>query len=429
MKKLPINNLEKAWVESSMVWLATHVGIEAFFKSDIILPSPSAGRPANLEILQEIQYAYREQLGSKLKPITLSRQPTTSRGTHYRYRDGVLVFSDRLLENDQDAIATLLHHVSHEWLDGNFQMDWSTEELDWFSDLLPVYMGWGIFGANTTVFSQSDRIGEVDNWRIASHRVLTSRLFGYGLALFAWGHGETAPRWQRMLRPDARLPFKKMSSYLHQTGDSYFQPKKRLHRPAENQRQLKIQLGSSSPSTLIATLWELQTGNAVDHDLIDPLTALLHHGDRHVRMEILNSLALAATLPDRTVEKVASLLSDSSEQVRASAAILIGKNQPVHDCDRHGIGHLLLDTRETVVMASAVAIATFAPQDDYLSRNLLKALRRALVKCNHDLAASIGRAFHSTHKDAAEKLEHFFEHDPDLKQQAHVMMTRKTDAR
>ncbi len=306
-------------------------------------------------------------------------------------------------------------------------MDWSADELDWFSDLLPVYMGWGIFGANTTVFSQSDRIGEVDNWRIASHRVLTSRLFGYGLALFAWGHGETDPRWQRRLRPDARLPFKRMFSYLRETGDSYFQPKSPPHWQAGNQRQLKMQLASSSPSTLIATLWELQTRSVVDHDFIDPLAALLHHGDRHVRMESLNSLALAATLPDRTVEKVASLLSDPSEQVRASAAMLIGKTQPVYDSDRHGIGHLLLDTCETVVMASAAAIATFAPQDDYLVRNLLKALRRALVNCNHELAAAIGRAFHSTRKDATEKLEHFFEHDPDLKQQARVMMTRETD--
>ena len=238
-----------------MVWLAAHVGINPFNQADIILPNQPAGRPLRMEILQDIQFVFGEQLGGVYQPLKLSHRANPATDPTFLYRDGTLVFSDRLLGNDQDAIATLLHHVSHEWLQKNLTIQWSVEELDWFSDLLPVYLGWGIFGANTTVFSHSERIGELDNWRIASHRVLTSRLFGYGLALFAWGHGEESPRWQQMLRPDAKMPFRKMLTYLDKTGDSYFQPTNFPLWPAGNHHQLRQQLESTSPSILIATLW------------------------------------------------------------------------------------------------------------------------------------------------------------------------------
>ena len=174
-------------------------------------------------------------------------------------------------------------------------------------------------------------------------------------------------------------------------------------------------------------MWEIQSRGHCEPDFVDRLADLLQHGDPYVRHESLNSLALARTLPDSSMEKVASLLSDSSEQVRASAATLIGKFQPAHSNDQYGVGHLLLDTCEAVVMASAIAIDSFAPNDEYLVRNLLKALRRAMVNCNHELARSLGRAFQSTNRDAAEKLEIFFERDPDLQQQARVMMKRETD--
>ena len=428
MKKLPINNLEKAWVESSMVWLATHIGIEAFFKSDIILPNQPTGRPISFEKLKDVHFTFYEQLGGTKTPLSLSLQTGSSTHSTCRLREGVLFFPDRLLSNDQDAIATLAHHLSAAWLEGNCTTNWTPEELNWFSDLLPVYLGWGIFGANTTVFTRSDRIGEHENWRIDRHRVLTSRMFGYGLALFVWGHGEQHPDWHHLLRPDAKMPFRKMLQYLEATNDSFFQPTTARYRSYSDSRELFHQLDAPSPSILIATLWEIQNRGWFEPDLVGHLTALLNHRDPHVRLESLNSLALGTTLPDTTIEKAATLLTDSSEQVRASAATLIGNVQPAHSEDCYGIGHLLLDTCEIVVMASAGAIATFAPQDDYLARNLLKALRRALINCNYELAVSIGRAFYSTHRDADEKLEQFFEHDPDLKQQARVMMGPETGA-
>ncbi len=410
-----------------MTCLAAHIGMKAFIKSDIILPCQPTGIPITVEKLKDVQFAFYEQLGGAKKPLALSHQSGSPTGPTYRMRDGVLCFSDRLLKNDQDAIATLLHHLSSNWLEMNCTASWSPDELDWFSDLLPVYLGWGIFGANTTVFTRSDRVGEFENWRIDRHRILTSRMFAYGLALFAWGHGERHPSWHRLLRPDAKMPFRKMLRYLYTTNDSYFQPETTTYQVHFDSHQLSQQLDSTSSSILIATMWEIQNRGYFEPDFVDRLTKLLHHADPCVRFESLNSLALGRTLPDRSIEKAASLLSDPSDQVRASAATLIGKIQPAHSNDRYGVGHLLLDTCEAVAMASALAIASFVPNDEYLVRNLLKALRRALVNCNYELAASLGRAFRSTNRDAAEKLELFFKQDPDLQQQALVMMEQETD--
>ena len=410
-----------------MTLLAGQLGTASFFDSDIIVPRQSKGMPIELKNLEDVQLAFQEQLGSSAQPFALRLTPSMQDDQTHRLEGKTLCFSTRLLGNDQDAIATLLHHLSANWFRQQFGNSWSPDELDWYSDLLPVYLGWGIFGANTTVFSRSDRVGELENWQVDRHRVLTSRMFGYGLALFAWGHDEHAPDWHHVLRPDAKIPFQRMLKYLGKTNDSYFQPAAPMPPMQANSKDLRCKLASSSDSILIATLWEIQRRGLFETDFVAPLVTALRHKDPYVRYEALNTLGLGKTLPDSAVQRVAQLMSDPSEQVRAAAVTLMGSLQPTHNHDVHGVGHLLLDTCEIVVQASADAITTLALNDEYLLKNLQKALRKSLVNCNFELARALTRAFSSLPGDARETLDAFFKDDPEMRSQARAMMEQRTD--
>ena len=410
-----------------MTLLASQIGTARFFDSDIILPRQVKGVPIRIENLAEIKLAFQEQLPSPTRPLAIARNASMRNDQTYQLDGETLYFSNRLLENDQDAIATLLHQLSRNWFLQQSGNSWSPDELDWYSDLLPVYLGWGIFGANTTVFSRSDRIGEFENWQVDRHRILTSRMFGYGIALFAWGHNERAPDWHRLLRPDAKIPFQRMLKYLWKTDDSYFQPATLTPPAHDNSRDLYRKLESSSNSILISTLWEIQSRGVFETDFIAPIANCLRHRDPCVRYEALNTLGLGKTLPDAVIQRVARLMSDSSEQVRAAAVTLIGSLQTRENEDVYGVGHLLLDTCEIVVKASADAITSLAPSDEYLSKNLQKALRKSLVHCNFELARALVRASVSLKADTTKTFDEFFKDDPEMRNQARVIMEQETD--
>ncbi len=125
---------------------------------------------------------------------------------HYRREHGQTIVSinGSQVGNLPGLIATIAHELCHERLIGEHRV--SGDELDHepLTDLLTVYLGMGIFTANSALTVVQNSSG----WRTERLGYLDPRLFGYGLAYYAWLRGETKPPWAKHLSTNPRAYLK-----------------------------------------------------------------------------------------------------------------------------------------------------------------------------------------------------------------------------
>jgi hypothetical protein len=98
------------------------------------------------------------------------------------------------------------------------------EDHEPLTDLFTVFMGMGIFTANSVLREKNWQAGQWAGWSMSRLGYLTMDLYGYAFALFAWSRGEEWPAWAGHLRGDVHAAFKKGFKYLQKTGDSLFKP-------------------------------------------------------------------------------------------------------------------------------------------------------------------------------------------------------------
>jgi hypothetical protein len=81
------------------------------------------------------------------------------------------------------------------------------EDHEQLTDLLTVYLGFGVITANAVVFEQNWTLGNWSGWRMKRSGYLDMRTFGYALAKFSLSRGEQKVAWLKDLRPDVRHAF------------------------------------------------------------------------------------------------------------------------------------------------------------------------------------------------------------------------------
>ena len=172
-------------------------------------------------------------------------------------RSNVCVARSRLDALPQ-LLATLAHELAHELLLKGGHLTQETADHEHVTDLLPVFLGTGVFLANATVQSASERYG---NWywsSISKQGYLSSITLGYALALFAFARGEGRPPWAAHLRTDAAATLRAGLGYLRKTGDSLFHPDT-LGKPAgvPGPEDVKARLAHRSPTVRLAALWDV----------------------------------------------------------------------------------------------------------------------------------------------------------------------------
>jgi hypothetical protein len=305
----PLGTAEKVWVERRMRWLADRLGHERLRDARAVVPTadffpdpyhpdePSARRcldrvcrymrvdPASLALTVVADEAMPGAAG-------LYERGARSRAPVKRSRSNVYVAASQLT-NPISLIATLAHEVGHEILLGGGVLTAQVEDHEQVTDLLTVFLGMGVFNANSTLHESAWNYGATySGWSIHTQGYLSANSFGYALGVFAYLRGESNPDWAYYLRADAKGSLRAGLRYLRKTNDSLFRPDSD---PAPRQPptagEVAAGLAHRSPTFRLAALHDLKWAGIDDPGLVPPVTRCLDDPDAGVRAEAARALA------------------------------------------------------------------------------------------------------------------------------------------
>lgn len=233
----PVEDDIREWMEWRFAWLARTFGDECMLTGPVITPTDEffpcgldggeeAARrmfalvckymevdPAtvNLEF-----YDAEEPVGHG--HIEIDWSGSGAAGTYQQHGKNVAICRDAL--NDPlSFVATAAHELGHELLLGADKLDADVEDHEPLTDLLTVFRGLGIFGANASL-NERQYEGAIGwaGWSYSRTGYLDFPMWGYAHAILAFAREEAKPEWARQLRPDVRALFKQGLKYLQRHG-------------------------------------------------------------------------------------------------------------------------------------------------------------------------------------------------------------------
>jgi hypothetical protein len=409
--KSPLEAREKAWVETRMHLLADHFGIERLLKSQLVLPtdeyfpevSGSQDPSANSEQLLKRVCSYL-QIDPGSVQLAKTEAPKAAADGAGCGCSGGQCGSSATVDEPVIFIASAAQQLSRRLLMRSNDFDSDSPEFELLADLAPVFLGFGVFAANTAT----------------TRRALPVRLLAYGLALFAWMRDERHLRWTSFLSADAQGTFRSGMRYLHRSNDSLFQHSTiRRRHGAMSVNELTTTLKSGTPSAKIAALWELAEKGPAAADAIPAISDALRVSHADIRADAAITLAAMGEQAADVVPRLTDTLHDGEDRVRASAAAALGRLGLNADLVVPELASTLHAPNAEVVLAAAAALRQYGPSAEIALPDLLKALRAALVGCNDRNALQLTEAIKTIVADPEACILDFFdEHDTDLRHAA-----------
>jgi hypothetical protein len=203
-----------------------------------------------------------------------------------------------LVREDQLAdpvalVATLAHELAHDLLLPAGHLSNLESDHEYVTDLLVVFLGLGVFGANAHIRESYRSSATFYSWSIGKQGYLSERMYAYALALFAWVRKEHAPAWARHLRANVREPLRQGLRYLVRTGDTQFRevPEDETSlSEAERLRRRVAALKSPSSGARLAALRDLREAGPAAAAAVPDVVARLRDQDRYVRVEAASVL-------------------------------------------------------------------------------------------------------------------------------------------
>ena len=122
------------------------------------------------------------------------------------------------LKDPSSLVATAAHELAHVLLLGQGRMSRETPHMEALTDLTPIFLGLGIFTANTLLRRHAWTDGNYEGWRVQRKGYISPEMAGWALARFCWERGEQDPRWVRHLSTDPREYLKMGLRYLARRG-------------------------------------------------------------------------------------------------------------------------------------------------------------------------------------------------------------------
>ncbi len=248
----PVDLPVQAWIEASMRWFAEQFGEEAVLR-DVALPVPSflpADYSGTADQIEALVFRIRDLMS--VDPArrvvvrlfdgsssTAARRAERRAVGHYHEENGQAVISLDLRETTDPAhlTAIIAHELCHVRLLGENRISATRTDHEHLTDLLTVYLGFGIFTANAALsftetadgwsvqprgyLSEKDLNG-AHNDGYARLGYLTEAEFGYALACYCRLRGEDDPAWAAHLDPGPRQFLKQGLAYLVRSGPGTF---------------------------------------------------------------------------------------------------------------------------------------------------------------------------------------------------------------
>ena len=224
--KLPVNQEERLWVDDGFARLEAMLGRTRLLEAKVVLPDakhfPDAfdGNEASVEMLVhricEYMQVDRTRIKLEIFPDEAeelrenslwSIQTNRPAGIYFGHEsvmeeDGrvVIALKSSVLKDPTMLVATIAHELGHLILIGDGHLDRSTPDHEPMTDLLTVFLGLGIFSANSAArFQHHDHGGGWHSWSMRRLGYLPQGVYGYALAKFAAERGEIKPEWTQHL--------------------------------------------------------------------------------------------------------------------------------------------------------------------------------------------------------------------------------------
>jgi hypothetical protein len=240
--RCPVPPEEKGWVDQRTRWLAAQFGLERARSAVVVLPTeeffpdPYRGTEEDARVMFRRVCGYMGVDPGPLELAFYTEKVLVSPDGCYSHHGAAGLYEDSdwgsriSIETSNLAdpvvlVATMAHELGHLLLRGQGRMSAGDADEEKLTDLVTVYLGLGVFTANSHIRSHASHEGLTESWSIRRVGYLGQPMIGYALALFARLRGEDDPPWAAHLCADVRSPFKKGLRYLCKTGDSLFDEK------------------------------------------------------------------------------------------------------------------------------------------------------------------------------------------------------------
>lgn len=425
---------DKVWTELSMLLLAQQLGIERLKNAEVLTPTlehfpePFHGTVDEAHSLMSLLCRHMQINESMVRlRVRPEHEFADAAGTYSLGEDGIATIhlSETKLLNLEDLLATLAHELSHQILIGERRVSPEDADDELLTDLVPIFLGVGLFGANATIRESTKLLHDGEYAVIRRLGYLTSPLHGYALALFAWVRGETDPPWAASLRLDARHVFRKSLKYLIKTENSLFHPDTAgaayEPRPVT---ELVEQLGDPSAELQIAALWALYEHGENARDAVAAVIDCTSERPRAVRVEALHILPHIGAEPSAVVSCLLAALTDDEVEIRFAAVEGL-KEYP--DMFAEIVGPLtdaLIDPQRIVALEAANSLCAFGTKAQSAAEYLVQPLRRELIRCNNEAVEILLYALREVHPHPEAVLaERFADDDPEFLRRAREALT------
>jgi hypothetical protein len=240
----PLDEDQKEWIEKSFQWLFAEFGEEYFLKRKIVLPEASFfpdkyhGTEESVDIVVKRVCSYMD-VNPDLVDVEflVDRDDTGAKhrlGGEENYSGAAgLYFSKTSQEirkkiainvsefkNPTRLVATIAHELGHVILLGGGKISPDNKDHEYLTDLLTVFLGLGIFTANSAFQFSQWRDHSHQGWSVSRSGYLSEEMFGYSLAAYAWMRGDVKPKWSHYLAINVGHYFKQSLRYFAEGGQT-----------------------------------------------------------------------------------------------------------------------------------------------------------------------------------------------------------------
>lgn len=389
--KPPLSPWEKAWTEHRFRWFTDQLGLSSLLEVETLsVDDPRIPSLTSVEQVEELVQFLAGWMRYDLNQVNVQVfGQTVGSDQLQRIDEGqvtVQVHESQVGDREQ-LVASLARQLAREMLVNGPLHDAKRADLQWTTDLLPAFLGLGVFAANTPLREPEKEPSHFAWWGKRQRTYLPSRVFGYAMALRSFVRDEAVDGYADSLRPDAQAAVLDGRKYLDKTDDTtYSRDSARQDVSRLANATFHEALRAGSPSRQISAMWELSLRSADGNEsetqtMSDLLMDCLRSKEPEVRAVAVSTLPLYDRSAD-AAQELADALRDSSEEVRIAAAGALADYVGIDDETLvRDLKESLKDGERLVVFNAARSLTRYGAVAETALAPLLKRMRQALVEC------------------------------------------------
>lgn len=230
----PIEDAMREWIDNRWAWLEGQFGVQRLLNAEVILPraeyfpDPFSGTEEAARVMLDRVCGYMDidpgtvelSLYEDRNPVYEGQWQHGTAGLYHeqagKYRIWIEVNN---LDDPLGMVGTMAHELGHVHLLGHGRITGDADDHEPLTDLLTVYLGLGVFTANSVIRENYWQLGHYSGWSMGRRGYLGMPMYGYAFARFARSRGEENPAWAQELRLDVRSAFKQAMRFLDEEAE------------------------------------------------------------------------------------------------------------------------------------------------------------------------------------------------------------------